>query len=243
MTIRSLVDAVRFFRAVPPVPPLLVRTMAVAVLVSSAVVAAAPARAAAALLPLLLLHLFATAPGFLGPCRRGYYDLLLTTGHTRESIALVHWASSSVPGAVGWFVLAVVEAWSAPDGARVILTSGTVAAMALVSTVAWSTTVPLPRFAGAVGWLLVIAIAVVVWPSAAAPGTAGADPFTRSMPVPAVAALVDALGRSIHPARLVGLDLSRSPWALAVAAVVGGGSWAAALLAIHHADLPLESAQ
>jgi hypothetical protein len=43
-------------------------------------------------------------------------------------------------------------------------TSGTVAAVSLVSTIPWAVTLRLPRFAGAIGWLLVVTVALLIAP-------------------------------------------------------------------------------
>jgi hypothetical protein len=108
--------------------------------------------------PILLLQAFAAASGFTVPARRGHYDLLLTRGHRRTVVAAVQCAMSSAPGAASWAALGLVEIAVAPAGQAAIPTFGTAAAVFVVSAVAWTLTAPLPRFAGAVGWLLLLTL-------------------------------------------------------------------------------------
>src|SRR4029434_11222861 len=103
--VRDLPFLIRFFRVVPPVPPMMTGTFLVLTLASAAVVVANPVRAPGTLVPVLLLQVFAAASGFALPARRGHFDLLLTRGSSRTLIALVHWAMSIAPGLASWLVL------------------------------------------------------------------------------------------------------------------------------------------
>lgn len=212
----------RFFQAVPPVPSLLIGTFAVAVVVAALATLADPARAGHALGSILLLQLFAAASGFAAAARRGHYDLLLARGERRARIALVHWALSIAPGLLSWGVVAAVEtlARGAPGAAAA---TGTMAAMWLVSTVPWALTVALPRFAGAIGWLLLLALLGIFGPLSALP--------------PPVEA-------TILPAVLLGRDLTRGDLPLvAPGAVLGLVAMAAACAWIHRMNVPLEAGQ
>src|SRR5690606_1493220 len=109
--------------------------------------------------------------GFAMPARRGYYDLLLTRGSGRLGIAVTHWLASILPGLVTWFVVCVTEAIATGGRAGAARASGTVAAFVLVSTLPWAITVRLPRFTGAVGWLLLAVATVAFAPASAASWT------------------------------------------------------------------------
>ena len=151
---RELWYLVRFFHVVPPVPPRMTGTFAVLILASGIAIAANADTATGALVPVLLLQAFAAASGFALPARRGHFDLLFTRGNSRTAIAIVHWASSIGTGIGSWLVLASVELFVSGGGRTTLIASGTCAAMFLVSTLPWATTVALPRFSGGIGWLL-----------------------------------------------------------------------------------------
>jgi hypothetical protein len=186
------------------------------------------------MVPVLLLQLFAVSSGFEVPARRGHYDLLLTSGHPRVWMAVVHWATSAAPGAVAWLVLAAGER-AAGAGHLNLLTSGTLTAMGLVSTLPWAINVRLPRFAGGIGWLLALALSSHVWSPAAPAGLPG--PGVGQLIWPAWTVLV-------YPAGLVGRDLDVSQGVIAAPAIIlAAGAMAAACLWVSRASVPLEAAQ
>jgi hypothetical protein len=117
-----------------------------------------PSAAIEALTPVLLLQLFAASSGFQIPARRGYYDLLLTSGTPRWQIATAHCLASVMPGIASWICVGMLEL-AASHGARMAFaTGGTCIAFFLVSTVAWATATSISRAPAAVGWLLVMTI-------------------------------------------------------------------------------------
>ena len=226
----------RFFRVVAPVPPL----MTLAVLAGGAfgvlVVAVNPARAGAVLTPILLLQVFASASGFMVPARRGHYDLLLTQGDRPSAIAAMHWAVSVAPGIASWLVTAFVEVVATGGTHATLLRTGTIVAIVLVSTVPWAVTIALPRFAGAVGWLVGLAFV-----SALTPAPRGPILFESldagSWPEAAIAL-------TLYPPLLVGRDLSGATGLLALPALMlGAGALAWALVWVGGRDIPLEAAQ
>lgn len=212
----------RFFRAVPPVPSLMLATVGTAVLVAAGAIVVDPARADRALVPVLLLQLFAAASGFAGPARRGHYDLLLARGEGRVRIALAHWSLSIAPGLLSWMLLAIVETL-ARGTPGVLLASGTVAALWSVSTIPWALTVALPRFAGAIGWLALLALVAIVQP-------------LSTLPSPVEATL--------YPVALVGVAVSPDTLSRVLpGAALGAAAMTAALVWIHAMDVPLEAGQ
>jgi hypothetical protein len=108
--------------------------------------------------PLALVQMFASASGFAVPARRGHFDLLLTGGATRISVALTHLALSIVPGLMMWLVIGVVEMATARTLAPKAFASGTAVLFMLLSGPAWALTIGLPRLSGAIGWLLTMAL-------------------------------------------------------------------------------------
>jgi hypothetical protein len=212
----------RFFRVVTTQPTLIVWTFLVVMVIGVAAIIREPSGSSGAMVPVLLLQLFAASSGFEVPARRGHYDLLLTSGHQRIWMAVAHWATSVAPGILVWLALAAVEAAVSAGHVR-LLTTGTLTAMALVSTLPWAITVRLPRFSGGIGWLLALAISTSVWPS---------------MP------LSSAWGFLVYPAGLVGqrLDVEGGLVAapamlLALSAMVAACRW------VSRAAVPLEAAQ
>ena len=158
-----LLNVVRFFQVVPPVPRLMVAAFVLVAAAAAVALAVEPSRAARVVVPIVVLQVFAVSTGFAASARRGYYDVLLTGGAGRLRIALVHWAMSVAPGAASWVALGIVEAAVAGD-VNGVMASGTAAAMFVVSTVPWAVTVALPRFTGAIGWTLLCVMAVSLTP-------------------------------------------------------------------------------
>ena len=105
----------------PTQPALIVWTFLVVVAIGGIAIARVPSRSADLMRPVLLLQLFAASSGFEVPARRGHYDLLLTSGHRRIWVALVHWAISIAPGVLAWLLLALVDAVGEHGEAATIL--------------------------------------------------------------------------------------------------------------------------
>ena len=233
---RDLPFLIRFFHVVPPVPPMMTGTFLVLTLASAAVVFANPVRAPGALVPVLLLQVFAAASGFALPARRGHFDLLLTRGSSRTLIALVHWAMSIAPGLATWLVLAVVESGVRGATDASLLASGTCAAVFVVSTLPWALTVALPRFSGAIGWMLVSVTAGTF-----SSGLTGSWTLhsTRLDEVIWVASTF-----LIYPVGAIGQPLSGAQLMAAMPAVIAAiGALTAACRWIARRDVPLEAAQ
>ena len=93
--------------------------------------------------------------GFAVPARRGHYDLLLTSGVSRLRIGAAHCAASMVPGVFYWLSIAAIEAIARGGFPGVSLATGTIAALLIVSALAWAATVPFPRLTGGIVWLLI----------------------------------------------------------------------------------------
>jgi hypothetical protein len=228
----------RFFSVVPPMPRLMIGAFCVVTAAIAVVVVLNPSRVPGALTPILLLQLFACSSGFDVPARRGHYDLLLTHAGSRRLVVLGHWAASACPGIICWLALAAIcGGVVGANAGGLLLSSGSVAAVCLVSTIPWATTLRLPRFSGAIGWLLIVATM-----SFAAPGPFSIGPDQpiegwRSWTHTAWTVL-------LYPPVLVG----RSPHGVEALAVVPSllvatGTLAAAFWSVLRRDIPLEAAQ
>jgi hypothetical protein len=215
----------------------MVLAFAVVTLAGMALIAVSPSSAGGALTPVLLLQLFAASSGFAVPARRGHYDLLLTIGHSRTRIAVAHWLMSILPGLAGWLLLSLAELVVQRGPAPSIASSGSFVAMVIVSTLPWAITVALPRFAGAIGWMVCAALIGVAYPGErvlrAAGSLGGGGTWIES-----VLALV------LYPPTLVGEPVA-GPQGLIVlpGLLLALAAMALALGWIHRHDIPLEAAQ
>jgi hypothetical protein len=227
----------RFFAVVPPVPRLTIGAFGVVTTAILVVVAFNPSRAPRALTPILLLQLFACSSGFDVPARRGHYDLLLTHAGSRRSVLLGHWMTSAAPGVICWLALAAACRVVIGRDAGGFFTTGSLAAVCLVSTIPWAVTLRLPHFSGAIGWLLVVAVLSLVAPEALSGGAetsiAGWESWLQAAWVSLVYPPI-LVGRSLHGAEA----LAAVPALLVAMAVLTIGLWSA-----QWREIPLEAAQ
>ena len=227
---------VRFFRIVPPVP-LLVTVFSGAALVTAAGLALMAPYATSAPLPtLLVLQIFAASSGAIGPARRGYYDALLSRGVGRAQLLWGHWMASLAPGTVGWLVVAVLESLSTGVGGTSALRSGRLVAFWRASSLPWAGTVALPRFAGAIAWLVVLVATLTTIPAGQSRLVAALDGGEAPAWAP--------LAAVVYPMGLIGRSLTAEQWVVVTPALVLSiAAPAAALAWFCRADIPLEASQ
>jgi hypothetical protein len=231
--VATVLFLVAFFRAAPPVTRPIAAAIWTSALVGCAAVAAGLAAVPAVLTPLLVLQIFAVSSGFRLALRRGHYDLVLSRGIPAPGVLCAHWMASVAPGAVAWLLVAVVEA--VVSRSTVALTSGSLVALALASSIPWALTTPLPRFAAAIGWLMLLVTSLAVVPSGQAELVAALRD-TR-------ASALGALAVVAYPMALVGLDAAELPaGTIAPGLACAIGSVAAALVWHRRTDAPLETA-
>jgi hypothetical protein len=216
----NLLYLFRYFRVVPPIPALMTSSFMVITLVGVLSIAFRGEGHAAATLPVIVLQAFSASTGFSAPARRGYFDLLLARGEPRARIAIVQWLTAITPGVLSWASLAGVQELGHVAATNPLLASGTLLALLMASTIPWAVTVALPRFSGAIGWLLVVCLSKVsgvVWPD----------------PVHDVVFPIDVIGESI----------GGRPDVMLPALLLSCVSIAMALWWVHRTDIRLESAQ
>jgi hypothetical protein len=227
----------RFFLVTPPLPSMMGWTFAVTAAVASVVLVLEPAQGAAAIMPVLVLQLFAAASGFSGSARRGYYDLLLTSGESRVGVAIAHWLMSINYGALAWMVLGGVELALTRGARSAILSTGTAAALLVLSTLPWALAVAQPRFGPSIGWLLLAATGAVMLPGGSL------EQWLRSrsdgmQPVASAAAFL------VYPPLVVGRPLSWADVPMVLPGIaVSLTTLVAACWWIARADYPLEASQ
>jgi hypothetical protein len=194
-----------------------------------------PERGIEVTVPVLLLQMFAVSSGFAVPARRGHFDLLLTGGPNRHTVAIVHWAMSAAPGVAVWIALGCAE-WALAGRPAAAFANGSIAAVIMISTIGWAITVPLPRLTGGVMWLVAFFIMTAAsehWRDmllrAAGGGAGHLDVGTAFV---------------LCPLLLVGVELDR-PQVLALLPGVGLAAVAvfAAIAWIVRTDISLEAAQ
>ena len=215
----ELIYLARYFQVVPPIPRLMIASFMVLTLAGGLVTLVMAHDRAAAAVPIVVLQAFSASTGFAVPARRGYYDLLLARGATPTRIAIVQWVVAVAPGLCSWAILAAIHA-ALDAGENPLLHSGTAIAFLMVSTIPWAINVSLPRFSGAIGWLLLICLAStggVIWP--------------------------DTIDEVIFPVALVGSSLHARPDVVTAAVLLSAVSMASALAWVRGADIRLESAQ
>jgi hypothetical protein len=153
--------ALRYFQIVPVVPPLFNVAFAVAVAAAALRMMSGASAAIDALTPVLLLQLFVASSGFRFAARRGYYDLLLTSGTPRWQIAIAHCLVSILPGIVSWACIAALDVTLNRGGGWMSIAPGTCVAFVGASVIAWSVAVFSSRTATTVIWLLVLTIPAI----------------------------------------------------------------------------------
>ncbi len=154
----NVVHAFRYFQVVAVVPPLFLAGFIVTIAAGAVTLTRDPSAASEALTPVLLLQLFSASSGFQIPARRGYYDLLLTSGTPRWQIAMAHCLASVMPGITSWICVGMLELAASHGTRMAFATGGTCIAFLLVSTIAWATATSISRAPAAVGWLLIMTI-------------------------------------------------------------------------------------
>jgi len=228
------ITPIRFFRVVSLHSPLLLFALGAVGIVTTSAVIMDPTAGAKAAVPVTFAQIVAASTGFAARARRGHLDLLLTGGPSRVSIALAHLAMSVAPGLATWLVVGMFEVAVSGAASAATLSSGSLVAMTVVSSLAWAATVPFPRLSGGIAWLFAMVTLFAM------------SPYARD----ALAAVTDAppimksLLYLICPVRLVGRTLTVDDLPAVVPAIVlSTAAVIAALAWMVHVDVPLEASQ
>ena len=216
----NLLYVFRYFRVVPPIPALMSGSFVVITLVGAVAIAVTGEGGGVAAVPVIVLQAFSASTGFSAPARRGYFDLLLARGEPRARIAFVQWLTAITPGALSWAGLSAVHALAHGSARNELLASGTVMALLMASTIPWAVTVALPRFSGAIGWLLIVCL-----------GAVGGVPWP------------DPVRKVVFPIDLIGESVGKRADVWLPAMLLSLVSLTAAVLWVHRTDIRLEAAQ
>ncbi len=227
---------VRFFRIVPPVPLLVTGFSGAALAASAGLALMAPQATPAPLPTLLVLQIFAASSGAIGPARRGYYDALLSRGVGRAQLLWGHWMASLAPVTISWLIVAMLERLSAGASGTSALSSGSLVALWLASSLPWAGTVALPRFAAAIAWLVVLVATLTTIP-------AGQSRLVEALEGAGGTGWAP-LAVFVYPMGLIGRSLTAEQWVVvAPALLVSIVAPAVALTWFCRADIPLEASQ
>ncbi len=122
---------------------------------------------------LLFVQMFLASSGFMASARRGHFDPLLIHGRRRAAVLAAHCAVSILPGAMAWLVLVLAASAMGSAIAASAMYGTRLAALAIVSGVAWAVGYALPRGLGGVLWIGALLIVLLrhsdLLPAAGAP--------------------------------------------------------------------------
>lgn len=156
----TALDPLRYFAVVGLHPSYALIALSAIVLVGVVTLWLDPGEIDSGLGMIVLAQMFLASTGFVVRARQGHFDALLAGSRSRLSVVVWHWVMSIAPGVLAWLVLVAVASlvgtpaiWSALAGVRV-------AALVVVSTLAWAIGFGLPR--GAAGMLWVALLMVLV---------------------------------------------------------------------------------
>ena len=104
----------------------------------------------------LFLQMFSAATGYRDRLRKGHFDPVLSAGANRWCVACSHWLASTGLGLLVWFLLGLIALAGGTGHRPAAFTAPGIIVLLYVSTVAWATTLALPRYSGAVLWLALL---------------------------------------------------------------------------------------
>ncbi len=104
----------------------------------------------------LFLQLFASSTGYRDRLRRGHFDAVLTGRSERLLIALAHWSVSVGLGFVVALLLGLIDVAHRPGHWPTPLSAAFLVATLYASTVVWTASLVLGRYAGALVWLVLL---------------------------------------------------------------------------------------
>lgn len=105
---------------------------------------------------ILFVQMFLASSGFAARARRGHFDPVLTIASDRTLVVFSHWLVSILPGLAAWMLLAGAGWLLGSPAAISALAGRRVAALLIVSALAWAAGVVLPRGAAGVLWIAVL---------------------------------------------------------------------------------------
>ncbi|HTK29467.1 MAG TPA: hypothetical protein VL309_07945 [Vicinamibacterales bacterium] len=105
----------------------------------------------------LLFQMFSASTGFREPARRGHFDAMLVSA-PRVALAWAHLGISIAAGVAVWLGTSAIDAALVRHGPRPGLQAPALVGLVVVSLVAWTIGLALPRYAGGALWLAAIVV-------------------------------------------------------------------------------------
>ncbi len=148
------VGSIRFFLTVSPPPVWMRIAIGCAALLGIVTLWLSPREVDSALGSVLLLQMFAVSNGYRAAASRGFFDPLLVTSRGMWRLAGGNLAAAALPGFVAWTAITVCAMMLGQ--AALAAAPQRHVAFVLVSTIAWSAGLAMPRMAGGVLWAVLI---------------------------------------------------------------------------------------
>jgi len=104
----------------------------------------------------IVFQLFAASTGYRERLRRGHFDPILVGRAGSWRIAAAHWAVSASVGVLVWIVLVLIELTIRPGQWPMGLKAPHLLVLLYTSTAVWALALPLPRYTGALLWLVAL---------------------------------------------------------------------------------------
>ena len=152
-------SCLRFLFVVSPPATWMYVAFVASVLIGAATLWLNPADVDSAFGSILLLQMFSASSGFAGSAARGYFDPILADGRSRSRVAMGSLVASTLPGVAAWLMIVLIAATL--GRAATALTLHRLAALILVSTIAWAGGLALPRMAAGGLWAFVLLTAAL----------------------------------------------------------------------------------
>lgn len=108
----------------------------------------------------LLVQIFLASSGFMPAARRGHFDPVLV-GRSRVRVATSHWLVSVAPGIAAWVAIAGTAYMLGNSVALSAIVGRRLAALCIVSSIAWAAGFWFTRSAAGVAWLGGLAVVLV----------------------------------------------------------------------------------
>lgn len=147
---------VKYFLVLRPYPANGLLVLAAVTAYGMAAVTWSPGELDSGLGLLLFVQMFLASSGFLVTARRGHFDPMLARGSNRTAALAAQWCASAMPGALAWLLLVAAGSVAGSPAAWSAIAGGRVAALFIVSGVAWCAGFALPRGAAGALWMGVL---------------------------------------------------------------------------------------
>lgn len=139
-------------------------------------VAMSPGELDSALGMVLFVQMFLASTGFLVRARRGHFDPVLTPAVDRRAVVIAHWCASILPGVIAWTIVSAADEVAGGTAFVSAVAGRRLAALLIVSSMAWTAGFALARGAAAALWTAGLVVALLHRSDLLGPGTPALSP-------------------------------------------------------------------